>query len=100
MKISVHMEGEAHAVAAVSFALRDAKDRTSQDLRALNITLASAQGKWRIYDIVDHSDPKRPLLYAPPSRKIFRIMRKVASENPHAKTWACQSAHKRESAIP
>jgi hypothetical protein len=81
LKIAVRMEGEARAVAAVSFALREPKDRTSEDLRALDITLAAAHGKWRIHDIVDHSDPKAPFALRAALEKDIQDLADLAQAN-------------------
>jgi hypothetical protein len=45
-------------VARISFALFDPKDGRKPDRRVLKMTLASQHGAWRIWDIVDNSDPK------------------------------------------
>jgi hypothetical protein len=58
LKIAIRIESSSRAHAAVSFALF--KERSSQDLRALDITLVTEDGQWRIYDILDKSDPKAP----------------------------------------
>lgn len=58
LKIDVQPQESNRAVAAVSFALF--KSGTKSDRRILSFTLAFENGGWRIYDILDNSDPKVP----------------------------------------
>lgn len=58
LKIEVQMETPQRARANVSFSLSDPKTHPTDATRKLEITLVSEHGKWRIYDIVDRSDPK------------------------------------------
>ena len=58
LKIETQMQGPSHALADVSFALSAPKGRTKDDLRKLQITLVPERGQWRIYNILDESDPK------------------------------------------
>ncbi|MGB6744328.1 MAG: DUF3828 domain-containing protein [Terracidiphilus sp.] len=60
LKIDVHFDTPERAKAAVSFALSAPKDRPKDSLRKLEFTLAQENGEWRIYDIVDRSDPAAP----------------------------------------
>jgi len=60
LKIDVQVEAPSRAVADVSFALNPPKSRTKDSLRKLKYTLEPERGKWRIYNIVDDSDPKAP----------------------------------------
>lgn len=60
LKIDVHLETPERAQAAVSFALSAPKGRLKDALRKLAITLAVENGAWRIYDIVDITDPAAP----------------------------------------
>jgi hypothetical protein len=60
LKIDVHLETPQRAKASVSFALDPPKDRPNDALRRLAVTLATDNGAWRIYDIVDVTDPKAP----------------------------------------
>lgn len=60
LKAAIQMQGDGRAAASVSFSLRDPKERSLQDLRFLVFTLSSEHGDWRIYDILDKSDPKFP----------------------------------------
>ena len=56
LKIDVHGPKAGKAEALVSFAVF--KDAKPQDVRSLLITLAQEKGAWRVYDVVDRSDPK------------------------------------------
>lgn len=60
LKIEVQLKNRGRAEALVSFALFGPKDRTSDSLRKLKITLVPERGSWRIYDIVDESKPDAP----------------------------------------
>jgi len=60
LKIDVQLESLERARAKVSFALFNPKDGKKPDLRVLKMTLSSQHGAWRIWDIVDNSDPKAP----------------------------------------
>ena len=56
LKIDVHDPKAGKIEASVSFALF--KDTKPQDVRSLVITLAQEKGAWRVYNVVDRSDPK------------------------------------------
>jgi hypothetical protein len=58
LKVEVHMENPQRARADVSFVLSDPKNNPTDATRVLQITLMSEQRGWRIYDILDRSDPK------------------------------------------
>ena len=58
LKIAVQLRKDGRAQAAVSFALFAPSAGSDPDRRSLEITLASAGGQWRIWDILDKSDPK------------------------------------------
>jgi hypothetical protein len=60
LKIEIQMQGPNQALADVTFALSAPNGRKKDDLRKLQFTLAPVRGQWRIYDIVDDSDPKAP----------------------------------------
>jgi hypothetical protein len=60
LKIDVQVETPNRAVANVSFALNPPKTRNKDSLRKLKYTLVPERGQWRIYNIVDESDPKAP----------------------------------------
>ncbi len=60
LKIAIQPLGEGRAKAAVSFALFAPQAGTDRDRRSLDMTLVSAGGQWRIWDILDKSDPKAP----------------------------------------
>jgi hypothetical protein len=60
LKIAVQIGTPERARAAVSFALAAPKDRGKDSLRKLAITLGAENGQWRIYDIVDETDPTAP----------------------------------------
>jgi hypothetical protein len=57
LKIDVHVETPQRARATVAFALAPPKDRPKDAQRKLEITLVPEHGAWRIYDILDESDP-------------------------------------------
>ncbi len=60
LKIDIQLVNPERARAAVSFALFDPRDGKKPDLRVLKMTLAGEHGDWRIWDIMDNSDPKAP----------------------------------------
>jgi len=60
LNIEVQMQGQNQALADVSFALTAPNGRKQNDLRKLHITLVPERGQWRIYNILDESDPKAP----------------------------------------
>jgi hypothetical protein len=58
LKIDVNVQTPQRATARVSFAAF--QRRTKEGLRDLEITLVPERGQWRIYNILDESDPKAP----------------------------------------
>jgi hypothetical protein len=58
LKIEVHIESPQQAGANVSFAVFNPKDRPADETSKLQITLVKEHGEWRIYDILDKSNPK------------------------------------------
>jgi len=60
LKIDVHPEAPGRARAVVSFSLSAPGDHAADALRKLSITLVAENGAWRIYDIVDITDPANP----------------------------------------
>jgi hypothetical protein len=60
LKIDINVESPQRAVAEVSFAVFAPKDRPKDPLTRLQITLVPERGQWRIYNVVDESDPKAP----------------------------------------
>jgi hypothetical protein len=56
-KIDMHAVNSQRAVAIVSFSLAAPGRRAKDSYRKMEITVAAVQGQWRIYDIVDESDP-------------------------------------------
>jgi hypothetical protein len=60
LKIDLQPLSDGRAKAAVSFALFAPQAGTDRDLRSLEMTLVSVGGQWRIWDILDKSDPKAP----------------------------------------
>jgi hypothetical protein len=60
LKIDVHVDAPDRATAAVSFALSAPQDRPKDSLRKMVFTLAAENGEWRIYDILDETDPTAP----------------------------------------
>jgi len=60
LKIDVHIDAPDRATATVAFALSAPQDRPKDALRKLSIALAAENGEWRIYDILDETDPAAP----------------------------------------
>jgi hypothetical protein len=60
LKIDVQVETPSRALADVSFALDPPKTRTRDSLRRLKITLVPERSQWRIYNVLDESDPAKP----------------------------------------
>jgi hypothetical protein len=60
LKIDVSIDAPDRATAAVTFALSAPQDRPKDSLRKLTITLTAENGEWRIYDILDNTDPSAP----------------------------------------
>jgi len=60
LAIDVKIEAADRATAKVSFYLADPKDDPKDSLRKLAVVLAAENGAWRIYDIVDQTDPTAP----------------------------------------
>ena len=58
LKIDVNEDDAGRAEASVSFALFNPAKQ--QDRRSLEITLAQEKGAWRVFNVVDRSDPKAP----------------------------------------
>lgn len=58
LKIDVNVEDAGRADALVSFALFN--PAKPQDRRSLEIALAQEKGAWRVFNVVDLSDPKAP----------------------------------------
>jgi len=58
LKIDMHESKAGRTEALVSFAVF--KDVKPQDIRSLRITLAREKGAWRVFNVVDLSDPKAP----------------------------------------
>ena len=58
LRIEVHVESPQQAGANVSFAVFNPKDRAADETSKLQITLVKEHGEWRIYDILDKSNPK------------------------------------------
>jgi hypothetical protein len=57
LKIDLQAVNPQRVTAIVTFSLAAPKGRAKDSYRKLEITLAPEQGGWRIYDIVDESDP-------------------------------------------
>jgi hypothetical protein len=60
LHIDMQMTSTDRAVANVSFALTTPTNATNQDERHILMTLVPENGKWRIWNVRDDSDPKRP----------------------------------------
>jgi hypothetical protein len=58
LRIDLTPESAQKMVANLSFSLRDPKYHEKDELRRLKITLVAENSGWRIYDILDQSDPK------------------------------------------
>jgi hypothetical protein len=80
LKIEVQPQAPDRAVAAVSFAVF--KGGTKNDRRVLSITLASEKGAWRIYDILDNSDPKAPFALRAELKKDIAVYAKESKAKP------------------
>ncbi len=57
LRTEIQMASPKRVLASISFALNGPKDRASDSLRKLEFTLVPERGGWRIYDILDESDP-------------------------------------------
>lgn len=57
LEMDVHLDSARRALARVSFGLLDPKNHPKDALRKLKFTLVPERGQWRIYDVVDESDP-------------------------------------------
>lgn len=60
LKVEIQLQGPNRALANVSFAVFPPNHRTKDSLREMVFTLVPERGQWRIYDILDESDPKAP----------------------------------------
>lgn len=60
LKIDVSIDAPDRATATATFALSAPQDRPKDSLRKLVFTLAAENGEWRIYDILDQTDPSAP----------------------------------------
>jgi hypothetical protein len=58
LDIEIRVKSPERIMANVSFALSDPRNKPTGATRRLQITLATEGGNWRIYDILDRSDPK------------------------------------------
>lgn len=58
LAIDVRIESPQRAIANVSFSLFNPKDRPAGESSKLQFTLLKHDGEWRIWDILDESDPK------------------------------------------
>jgi Protein of unknown function (DUF3828) len=60
LHIDIQLQSPDRAVADASFALSAPAHGGSQDARRIIMTLVPENGKWRIWDVRDDSDPKHP----------------------------------------
>lgn len=60
LKVDIQSIENDRAVVKVSFALSAPKNGTSNYVRRVTMTLAPENGQWRIWNLVDQSDPKAP----------------------------------------
>jgi len=58
LNIQIQVESPEQVTANVSFAISDPKKSSIDATRRLEFTLMTERGNWRIYDILDRSDPK------------------------------------------
>jgi hypothetical protein len=58
LNLDIHIESPKRADANVIFALFDPKQRPTDETSKLKITLAKENGGWRIWDVLDESNPK------------------------------------------
>jgi hypothetical protein len=58
LNIEIQVDSPEQVTANVSFALSDPRKKPADATRKLQITLMTERGNWRIYDILDRSDPK------------------------------------------
>ncbi len=58
LDIEIQVESPERVIADVSFAISDPKKTSTDATRRLEITLITERGNWRIFDILDQSDPK------------------------------------------
>ena len=78
LMIEIQMQGPNRALADVSFALTPPKGRPKDLLHTLRMTLVPERGQWRIYNIVDKSDPKEPFDLRKDLEKDIASLRKSA----------------------
>jgi len=60
LKVDTQLVAQDRAVAKVSFELSAPHNGVSKDVRHLTMTLVPDEGQWRIWNVVDESDPKSP----------------------------------------
>jgi Protein of unknown function (DUF3828) len=77
LQIAVETPVAGRAVARVSFALFAGKNGTPEDRRRLEITLASRQGQWRVWDVLDTSEPGHPFALRAELSKDIQTLRKA-----------------------
>jgi len=58
LNIDIHLESPQRADANISFTLFDPKNRPTDEISKLKITLVKENVGWRIWDILDESNPK------------------------------------------
>jgi hypothetical protein len=81
LKMKIRPINSDRVEAAVSFALL--KQATTRDYRFITLTLSREGRNWRIYDVVDHSDPKAP----------FALRKELQKEIAAGKRRSVSSAH-------
>jgi hypothetical protein len=84
LKIALDPPTAGRTVARVSFALFAGKNGTPEDRRRLEITLASQQGQWRVWDVLDTSEPGYPFALRAELSKDIQVQKKakVAAKKP------------------
>jgi hypothetical protein len=79
LKIEVGTPAAGRALARVSFALFAGKNGTPEDRRRLEITLASEKGRWRVWDVLDKSEPGHPFALRAELVKDLEALKKTAA---------------------
>ena len=79
LKIEMETPVAGRALAQVSFALFAGKNGTPEDRRRLEITLASEKGQWRVWDVLDKSEPGHPFALRAELRKDLEALGKSAA---------------------
>jgi hypothetical protein len=79
LQMDMHVETPRRALARISFAVLDPRNYPHDALTKLEITLVPERGEWRIYDIVDESDPHAALALRKDLQRDIENLRRSAS---------------------